>query len=78
MSFKERKLTLLKIKIFEKNITQEVLSQRSGVNRSDLSRISNGKFIPNSAQKKAIAQVLGVSVKELFADCPETWTQVAE
>lgn len=76
MPFKERKQTILRIALFEKKFTQEVLSKRSGVNRSDISRIVNGKFIPNGTQKKAIAQVLGMSVKDLFKDCPETWTQV--
>jgi transcriptional regulator with XRE-family HTH domain len=58
-------------------MTQLEVSVKSGVNRSDLSRIVNGKFIPSEQQKEAIAEAMRIPVDELFKDCPDTWTQVS-
>ena len=58
----------LKIKIFEKGITQRTLSKKIGIPESMLSMLINGKYIPTDQEKKKIADALECKREELFED----------
>ena len=47
-------------------ITQQQLAERIGVSRQTILSIEKGKYTPSVAVALQIAQVLGVSVEELF------------
>lgn len=49
-----------------KNISQEELSQKSGVSRSIISALENGKTNTTSKTLANIARALGVSVDQIF------------
>ena len=49
-----------------KNISQEELSQKSGVSRSIISALENGKTNTTSKTLASIAKALGVSVDQIF------------
>lgn len=49
-----------------KNISQEELSQKSGVSRSIISALENGKTNTTSKTLTNIAKALGVSVDQIF------------
>lgn len=49
-----------------KNISQEELSQKSGVSRSIISALENGKTNTTSKTLANIAKALGVSVDQIF------------
>lgn len=49
-----------------KNISQEELSQKSGVSRSIISALENGKTNTTSKTLAKIARALGVSVDQIF------------
>jgi len=51
----------------EKNMTQEELSNKSGVNRTTIIALESGKNVNVTVKTlKAIAEVLGKEVDELF------------
>ena len=50
------------------HITQAQLAERTGINRSVLSRMENGTHKPSLDQLEALAGVLGIEVTELFAE----------
>lgn len=56
----------LKIKIFERGITQRNLSKKVGVPESLLSMLVQGKYIPTDEEKEKIAEVLGCKPEEIF------------
>lgn len=49
-----------------KNISQEELSKKSGVSRSIISALENGKTNTTSKTLANIAKALGVSVDQIF------------
>lgn len=49
-------------------LTLEQLAERSGVDRSSISRYENGKQWPSDEALAGIAAALNVTVAELFAD----------
>ncbi len=49
-----------------KNLTQEQLSERIGIEIPSLSNIENGKNYPNSETIEKIAQGLGVQIFEMY------------
>lgn len=53
-----------------KGLTQEALAKKTGVNRSTLSAIENGRIEPGVSTAVRIARVLGVNVETLFPVTP--------
>jgi len=49
-----------------KNISQEELSKKSGVSRTIISALENGKTNTTSKTLASIAKALGVSVDQIF------------
>lgn len=49
-----------------KNISQEELSKKSGVSRTIISALENGKTNTTSKTLTSIAKALGVSVDQIF------------
>ena len=56
----------------ELKITQLQLSEKTGINRSVISRIENGTYIPSVDQLIAISDVLGFNMSDLFTDDSES------
>jgi len=52
------------------NITQQELSNRTGITQSDISRIENGTRNPSLAMLKRIASGLGMQLKLEFVSNP--------
>lgn len=48
------------------NLTQEELAKKISVSRQTINTMESGKYIPSTALALKIAQLLGVSVEELF------------
>lgn len=59
---------LLKQKRNEKNITQEQLCEKTGINRNMIGRIERMTYIPTITQLEKIAEVLSFDIEELFVD----------
>ena len=49
----------------EKNITLEELAEMSGIGRSTINDLENGKRLPNLFQMECIARALDLSICEL-------------
>ncbi len=56
----------------QKNLTQQQVSDRSGIAPSYLSRIENRRFEPGPKTLKRIADALGVPISEFFQETPAT------
>lgn len=56
----------LKILMIEKGVKNFDLAQKLGVDPARISRIVNGWCIPDEKFQKQIAQVLGVSIDEIW------------
>jgi putative transcriptional regulator len=56
----------LKIQRAKKNLTQEQLAELVGVTRKTINTIENRKFIPSTYLALKLAEVLDVTVEELF------------
>ncbi|MBO6001564.1 MAG: helix-turn-helix transcriptional regulator [Spirochaetales bacterium] len=54
-------LALLKLRI-EQNLTQQELAERTGINRSDISKIEHGNANPSLKTMKRLAGALGKRV----------------
>jgi transcriptional regulator with XRE-family HTH domain len=52
------------------NLTQRVLSERTGIATSYLSRVENRRLEPRPKTLRKIAEALGVPVAELFEETP--------
>ena len=48
-----------------KNLTQEELAEKLGVNNRTVSRWENGKNMPDISLYKPLCEVLGISIEEL-------------
>ena len=49
-------------------MTQAQLAEKAGINRSIVSRIENGTYVPSIDQLIAISEILGFDINSLFAD----------
>jgi len=56
----------LKLVLFEKGITQQELAAKTGIPCAYISQCVNGRFLLNRDQREKIAEVLGVSVTNVF------------
>jgi transcriptional regulator with XRE-family HTH domain len=52
------------------NLTQKILSERTGIATSYLSRVENRRLEPRPKTLRKIAEALGVPVAELFEETP--------
>lgn len=59
---------VLKQKRNEKNITQEQLCERTGINRNMIGRIERMTYIPTIPQLEKLAETLSFDIEELFVD----------
>jgi DNA-binding XRE family transcriptional regulator len=55
----------------QKNLTQQQVSQRSGIAGSYLSRVENRRLEPRPKTLRRIAEALGVPVSEFFQEGPQ-------
>ncbi|MBU1181370.1 MAG: helix-turn-helix transcriptional regulator [Proteobacteria bacterium] len=57
-----------KLRVFRvmKGLTQEDLGEKVGCNQSLVSKIERKRYVPDPSLKKAIADVLGRDVDEVF------------
>jgi len=49
-------------------MTQVELSQKSGISQEHISRIENGKFIPNVKTADKLAQAMGVKLIDILKE----------
>ena len=52
----------------EKNITQEQLCEKTGINRNTIGRIERMDYIPTIPQLEKLAEVLNFNVEILFVE----------
>lgn len=52
----------------EKNLTQEEVSAKTGINRHMIGRLENKEFIPSIAQLEKLAELLGFDITDLFEE----------
>ena len=64
--------TLVENKRKEKNLTQAQLSELTGINRAQLSRIESEDYLPLLPQLEALADVLGFDPGDVFIDNDHT------
>ena len=62
---KKMKILLGEIR-YSKNLTLKQLSAMSGISKSTLNNIENGKGSPTLVQLEAIARALGIRITDLF------------
>ncbi|MDY5577492.1 MAG: helix-turn-helix transcriptional regulator [Lachnospiraceae bacterium] len=51
-----------------KNLTQEQLSNATGINRQMIGRLENSEYMPSIPQLENLANVLGFDITELYVD----------
>lgn len=59
----------------QKNLTQSLVSQKSGIAASYLSRVENRRLEPGPKTLRRIALALGVPVSQLFEEGPQAFHQ---
>jgi len=59
---------LIKSKRDELNLTQEQLSELTGINRAMISRIEKMNFIPSIVQLESVSDVLKFNITDLFIE----------
>lgn len=59
---------LIKQRRNEKNITQEQLCEKTGINRNMIGRIERMTYVPTIPQLEKLADVLSFDIEELFVD----------
>lgn len=66
----------LKTKRNERGMTQEQLSEKTGINRNMIGRIERSDYIPTVPQLEKLAEVLSFEIAELFTEDskPEVFT----
>jgi cyanate lyase len=58
----------LKLKLWEKGISQDTLSRETGIPRAYISLGVNGRYVFDDQQKAKIARALGLSKTQVFND----------
>lgn len=59
---------LLKQRRNEKNMTQEQLCEKTGINRNMIGRIERMTYIPTIPQLEKLAEILSFDIEDLFVD----------
>ncbi|MCD7715376.1 MAG: helix-turn-helix domain-containing protein [Lachnospiraceae bacterium] len=52
----------------KKNLTQEQLSETTGINRQMIGRLENKEYMPSILQLEKLAHVLDFDISDLYAD----------
>jgi len=72
------KLTeIIKIKREDKELTQDQLSELTGINRIMIGRIERQNFIPSIIQLQSLASTLEFEITDMFVDKEETNSFIA-
>ena len=67
----------VKLKREEKGLTQEQLSELTGINRVMIGRIERENFIPSITQFESLANTLDFEITDMFIDKQETNSFIA-
>jgi len=67
----------IKLKRKEKNLTQEQLSDQTGINRIMIGRIERKEYIPSINQFESLASALDFDITNMFVDKQEVNSFVA-
>lgn len=62
----EKMVAIVKQLRKEKNLTQEDVSVKTGINRQMIGRLENKEYIPSIPQLEKLSEVLGFEITELF------------
>lgn len=60
--------TTIRKKREEKHVSQKQLSEKTGINRSLISRLESGTFIPSIQQLQSLGQVLDFDITDMFLE----------
>lgn len=52
----------------EKNLTQEEVSLKTGINRQMIGRLEKKEYIPSIAQLEKLSELLGFEITDLFEE----------
>lgn len=74
---KKKLADLVKIKRNEMNLTQDQLSEMTGINRLMIGRIERMNFVPSIAQMETLADKLHFDITELFYEKEQSNSFVA-
>ncbi|MBE5845436.1 MAG: helix-turn-helix transcriptional regulator [Butyrivibrio sp.] len=64
----EKMANIIKSSRIEKGITQEELSEKTGINRQMIGRLERKEYIPSIMQLEELAGVLAFEITSLFED----------
>jgi transcriptional regulator with XRE-family HTH domain len=67
----------IRLKREEKGLTQEQLSNLTGINRVMIGRIEREDFIPSISQFETLAEVLGFEISDMFIEKQKTNSFIA-
>lgn len=73
----ERLAETIKLKRNEKGLTQEQLSELTGINRVIIGRIEHQNFIPSIIQFESLANTLEFDITDMFIEKKETNSFIA-
>lgn len=73
----EKLAKTVKTKREEKKLTQEQLSELTGINRVIISRIERENFMPSIAQLEALANTLSFEITDMFIEKQNTNSFIA-
>lgn len=65
---REKMVQLVKLRRKEKNLTQEQVSEETGINRQMIGRLENNEYMPSVAQIEKLAEVLEFEVVDLYEE----------
>lgn len=68
---------VIKIKREDKELTQDQLSELTGINRIMIGRIERQNFIPSITQLQSLASTLEFEITDMFVDKEETNSFIA-
>jgi transcriptional regulator with XRE-family HTH domain len=63
-------MTPLKLAILAARIRQYEVAQRAQITETRLSRLATGRALPTDAERKRLAEVVGVPEARLFGEAP--------
>ncbi len=61
-----KRLTRLRLEILKAGLTQREVGRRSGIDETLISRICNGRYVPDSVERIKIADAMQKNVAQLF------------
>lgn len=64
----EKLITIVKQSRKTRALTQEELSEETGINRQMIGRLEKGKYMPSIAQLEKLSEVLGFDITDLYVE----------